>query len=111
MKIIPFSFVAMFYVYILYSQKSDWFYIGHTTDVHKRLEEHNNPRVTTKYTSKHLPWDLVLFFKISESRGEAILVERFIKNQKSRKFISRLICEKDNPQSLNDLKMNIISRI
>jgi hypothetical protein len=52
----------------------------------------------------------VLFFKISESRGEAILVERFIKNQKSREFIRRLISEKDNPQYFNDLKMNIIKR-
>jgi putative endonuclease len=110
MRIIPFSFVAMFYVYILYSQKSDRYYIGHTTDVYKRLEEHNNPRVTTKYTSKHLPWDLVLFFKISESRGEAILVERFIKKQKSTEFIRRLISEKDNQQFFDGLKMNIIKR-
>ena len=111
MEIISFCFVAMFYVYILYSQKSDRFYIGHTMDVYKRLEEHNNQRMTTKYTSKHLPWDLVLYFKISESRGEAILVERFIKNQKSREFIRRLISEKDNQQFFNDLKMNIIKRI
>jgi len=37
-------FAAMFYVYILYSQKYDRYYIGHSPDVDKRLKEHNNPR-------------------------------------------------------------------
>jgi len=72
----------MFYVYILYSPKSDRYYIGHTSDVNKRLEEHNNPW-ENKYTSKYLPWELRLFFKVSESRGEAMVVERFIKNKKA----------------------------
>jgi len=100
----------MFYVYILFSYKSDRFYIGHTTDVYKRLEEHNNPLKNSRYTSKHLPWVLVLSFMISESRGEAMLVEKFIKNQKSREFIKKLIREKNNPQYLEDLKKNIFKK-
>jgi putative endonuclease len=109
-KVISFWFAAMFYVYILYSYKSDRYYIGHTIDVYKRLDEHNNPQKTTKYSSKHLPWVLVLSFMISESRGEAMLVERFIKNQKSRDFIKKLICEKNNLQYFEDLKTNILKR-
>jgi putative endonuclease len=76
-EFISFFFAAMFYVYILYSSKSDRYYIGHTSNVYRRLEEHNNPLKTTKYTSKHLQWRMELFFEISESRGEARLVERF----------------------------------
>lgn len=80
----------MFYVYILYSRSSDRYYIGHTTDVYKRLEEHNNPLVKYKFTAKHLPWKLGLSFKISESRAEGMLVEKFIKNQKNKVLNSRV---------------------
>jgi hypothetical protein len=33
--------VAMFYVYILYSESADRYYIGHTNDPERRLVEHN----------------------------------------------------------------------
>ena len=99
----------MFYVYIIYSNKSDRFYIGHTPDVAKRLEEHNNPQ-GKKYTSKYLPWELKLSFKVSESRADAMLVERFIKSQKSRKFIEKLIKENGNQEFFDELIMNIFNR-
>jgi len=41
---------------------------------------------------------------VSQKRGDAILVEKFIKNQKSRVFLKRLISEMDNQQYFNDLK-------
>jgi len=44
--------------------------------------QHGKQNKNTKYTTKHVPWDLELFFRISESGGEAMFVERFIKNQK-----------------------------
>ncbi|MCB8994752.1 MAG: GIY-YIG nuclease family protein [Bacteroidales bacterium] len=31
----------MFYIYILYSAKYDKYYVGHTDNVPRRLEEHN----------------------------------------------------------------------
>jgi len=31
----------MFYIYILYSQNSDLYYVGYTDDVNRRLLEHN----------------------------------------------------------------------
>jgi len=106
---ISFFFAAMFYVYILYSHKYDRYYIGHTSDVNKRLEVHNNPR-ENKYTSKYIPWELKLFFKVSESRGEAMLVERFIKKQKSREFIRKLIHENGNQEFFEDFVTNIFRK-
>jgi putative endonuclease len=100
----------MFYIYIIYSISANRYYIGHTPDVYKRLGEHNNPQKNTKFTSKYLPWELVLYFVVSESRGEAILVERFIKNQKSREFIRRLVSEKDNRQFFDSLINNILKK-
>ena len=99
----------MFYVYILYSHKSDRYYIGHTPDINKRLSQHNNPR-ENKYTSKYIPWELKLFFKVSESRGEAMVVERFIKKQKSREFIRKLIQENGNQEYFEDFVTNIIKK-
>ena len=96
----------MFYIYILNSTRSGKYYIGLTTDVERRLEEHNNPQVKTKYTAKHLPWELKVSFRCSDSRGDGLLIERFIKNQKSRAFIEKLIAEKDNPEYFQNLIIN-----
>ena len=98
----------MFYIYILYSSRSDKYYIGLTTDVNRRLEQHNNPPVNKKYTAKHLPWELKVFFQCSNSRGNGLIIERFIKNQKSRIFVEKLIAEKDNPEYFKDLINNIM---
>ena len=94
----------MFYIYILYSQKADKFYIGYSPDVFKRLQEHNNPLSNSKFTAKYLLWNLVCYFAVSDSRGEAMKVERFIKKQKSKQFIQKLIREKNNKQYINDCK-------
>jgi putative endonuclease len=98
----------MFYIYILHSKSSDKYYIGSTADVNRRLEEHNNPQVKTKYTAKHLPWEIKVYFECSDSRGNCLIIERFIKNQKSRAFLEKLIAEKDNPGYFENLIRNIL---
>jgi len=100
----------MFYIYILYSQNSDKYYIGQTTDVNRRLEEHNHPPINKKYTAKHLLWELKLSFECSDSRGTGLIIERFIKNQKSRIFLEKLIAEKGNPKYFSDLIKNIMNK-
>ena len=100
----------MFYVYILHSVSSDHYYIGHTNDVEKRLKEHNNPKENSKFTSKHLPWELKLWFEVTQFREDAMKVERFIKNQKSREFIERIISEVNNQYFFADLVKNILKR-
>ena len=98
----------MFYVYILFSKSTDRYYIGHTSNVNRRLEEHNHPDEFSKYTAKGIPWNLILSFEISHSRGDARKVEKFIKMQKSRSFILKLISEKDNRDFLEELIKNIL---
>ena len=54
------------------------------------MEEHNSdPRNT--YTSKFRPWKLAAVFEISSEEKDAIAVERFIKKQKSRNLILKII--------------------
>ncbi|MCX6249378.1 MAG: GIY-YIG nuclease family protein [Bacteroidetes bacterium] len=51
----------MFYVYILYSQSLDSFYIGQTMDIELRLSEHN----TNKYvgSSTRIAKDWTIYWK------------------------------------------------
>ena len=63
--------------------------MGYSNDPQRRLVEHNNSPHNT-YTSKYRPWILKAYFMCSESEGEAMRIERFIKEQKSRKLLEKL---------------------
>lgn len=80
----------MYYIYILYSESSDKYYVGYSSDPFRKLNEHNNSLLTT-YTSKHRPWDLKAIYSCGDNKTVAIELERFIKKQKSRKLIQSLI--------------------
>ncbi len=99
----------MYYVYILYSLSADKFYIGQTGDVHKRLEEHNHPSVNSKFTAKYLPWELKMYFPVNENRADALKVESFIKAQKSRKFVIKLVDNKSNHFYAQKLVNDVLS--
>ena len=80
----------MFYIYILHSSSADKFYIGCTNNYLRRFEEHNSSdRIT--YTSKHRPWLIKAVFTCGNNEGTAIRIERFIKQQKSKRLIEKLI--------------------
>jgi putative endonuclease len=49
----------MFYVYLIRSKKDNTLYIGYTTDLKRRLEQHNNG--LSRYTKGKTPWELVYF--------------------------------------------------
>ena len=58
-KIVSFFIAAMFYIYIIYSEKADRYYIGHTNDPERRLIEHNTTN-EIKFTTKYRPWRMLL---------------------------------------------------
>jgi len=78
-----------FYIYILHSISSDKYYVGYSTDPVRRVIEHNTKPFTT-FTSKYRPWDLIVYFNCGIEESVAIKLERFIKKQKSKKFIEKL---------------------
>ncbi len=43
----------VYYVYLLQSEKNNSLYVGFTSDLKKRIVEHNNGE--SSYTKKHLP--------------------------------------------------------
>jgi putative endonuclease len=79
----------MYFIYIIYSETANLYYVGYTSDPQLRLIEHNNNPHNT-FTSKHRPWVMKALFESGKSESTAIIIERFIKKQKSRKLIEML---------------------
>ncbi len=77
-------------VYILQSEVDNSFYIGYTSNVEKRLEEHNNGK--SYYTKRKIPWKTV-YREIFKTKRDAIIREKQLKNKKSHRFIESLIKE------------------
>ena len=79
----------MCFVYILYSNSLDRFYVGATCDdLSNRFRKHNAKH--KGFTGKANDWKL-MFFEQFESKQEAWAREKFIKNKKSRNFLLFLI--------------------
>jgi putative endonuclease len=80
----------MFYIYIIYSNTAEKFYVGHSENPWDRLIQHNENE-GDKYTGKYQNWELKAVFQVSENRGDALSIEKFIKRQKSKKLLLKLI--------------------
>jgi predicted GIY-YIG superfamily endonuclease len=65
-------------VYILRSQRDGSLYVGHTSNLPRRLEQHNNP-YGKSYTAKRGPWQLV-HAEEHANRSTAMARERFLKS-------------------------------
>ena len=81
-------FISMAFVYIIYSQKWDQYYVGSTEDTGQRLADHNAGR--NKSTRGGAPWQLKYTEAFSDGTS-ARKREYQIKKKKSRKYLERLI--------------------
>jgi len=76
--------LVMFYVYILQPiDKSDSFYIGFTTDLKRRLQEHNSGK--SIHTNKFKPWCIKNYFAFDDEQ-KARDFESYLKTHAGRKF-------------------------
>jgi putative endonuclease len=80
------------YVYIIFSEKVNRFYVGISKNPEQRLNYHNNPFEARKYTAKGAPWVLKCTIPC-ENRTIATLLERRIKKAKSKLFIEQIISD------------------
>ena len=78
----------VYFVYILQSGSDHSFYIGYTSDLNRRLEEHNSGR--TRYTAQKRPW-AVVYYEELKTKTDALKREKFLKKQKNRAFYQKLI--------------------
>jgi putative endonuclease len=77
----------LFYVYIIHSPRLQRYYIGSTSNVEKRLREHNAGKSIS--TRAGIPWELVRI-ECFATRSEAILQERKIKARGIGRYLSDL---------------------
>ena len=79
----------MYWVYILYSESADKFYVGSSSNPDGRLIAHNHPS-NKGWTKRYQPWKLV-FTQAFESKTDAETNEKKIKLYKSKKMIRQII--------------------
>jgi putative endonuclease len=89
----------MHYLYILYSNSSEKFYIGQTTNLEERISKHKNHFYLNSFTKIANDWEVVLTF-ICSNKEEAIYLESFIKRMKSKIFNNKIIAD---PSILKDI--------
>jgi len=85
-----------YFVYILKSESTAQFYIGHTNDLNRRILQHNDIDYQgTKHTKRNKgPW-ICVYTETFSTRSEAMKREKELKAKKSRKYIEYLIKRQD----------------
>ena len=83
-RLFCFNLFAMFYVYIIHSQKYYKYYKGFSENPKQRLIDHNLGK--SKYTKSFLPWELV-HLEIYKSKSEALIREKKLKKYSKSQII------------------------
>ena len=81
--------MPMFFVYILFSESRNKYYVGSSADPHSRLRKHNTNH--EGFTGRTGDWE-IKYMEPFNTKEEALKREKQIKNWKSRQMIEKLIC-------------------
>ncbi|HLF17283.1 MAG TPA: GIY-YIG nuclease family protein [Candidatus Omnitrophota bacterium] len=77
-----------YYVYILKSKSHpDRIYIGYTTDLERRMEDHQDPKVSA-YTRQYAPWELETHVVFND-KEPAQKFEVYLKSHAGRAFLRK----------------------
>ncbi len=77
-----------YYVYIIKSVQNGIYYYGQTQDLQLRIAYHN--KGYSRYTKNFMPWMLYAYKKL-DSRAEAMITEKKLKNLRSRDRVAVFI--------------------
>ena len=77
-----------YYVYVLRSKLDDKFYTGFTSDLDKRLDEHNSGNISS--TKNRIPFEIV-YYEVSFSIDDATHREKYLKTTYGKRFIKNRI--------------------
>lgn len=78
----------MYYIYIIFSKKLNKKYIGFTSDLRRRLKEHNT--ADFGFTKAGRPWK-ILYYEAFVSKLYAKREEKFLKSGKGKERIKYLL--------------------
>ncbi len=76
-----------FFVYAIKSQLDGRIYVGFTSDIDRRLQEHNSGK--TKSTKGFKPWKLI-YFEECIGRVEARKREKYLKSGIGKEFLKNI---------------------
>ena len=78
----------MFYVYILRSQTDKNLYVGYTSDLQKRIKEHNSGN---NFSTKHrIPFE-VIYYEAYKNKQDAQEREVYFKTGWGRKYVVKIL--------------------
>ncbi|MBI2669684.1 MAG: GIY-YIG nuclease family protein [Candidatus Yanofskybacteria bacterium] len=80
----------MYYIYILQSLKDKKLYIGYTTDLRKRFNEHNEGKVVS--TKPRRPFGLI-FYEAYKSMTDAKRREKYFKTDKGKSTLRMMLSD------------------
>ena len=78
----------MFYTYVLKSNKDDKLYVGFTSNLERRLEDHKEGKVNS--TKNRRPFELI-YYEACASKRKAINREKYFKTGFGRRFLNSRI--------------------
>ncbi|HRY62793.1 MAG TPA: GIY-YIG nuclease family protein [Candidatus Paceibacterota bacterium] len=76
----------MFYIYLLQSRIDEHLYIGYTTDLKKRVDEHN--RGLNLSTKRYGKWNLI-YYEACLNERDAKRREKYLKTTQGRRMLKR----------------------
>jgi putative endonuclease len=80
----------MHYVYVIKSLKDNYIYTGHTDNLKKRFEEHNEGKVKSTKTRK--PFELI-YYEACNILDDAVKRERSLKTGFGRAYLKRRLSD------------------
>ena len=78
----------MYYVYVLFSEKDKFFYVGYTRNVEERLKCHNSGK--NHSTRSRRPFKL-LYYEAHTSKSDAMRREKYFKTTKGKITINQIL--------------------
>ncbi|MHB8904610.1 MAG: GIY-YIG nuclease family protein [Melioribacteraceae bacterium] len=77
-----------YYIYVLQSAIDKHFYVGYTTDIPRRIKEHQLRKVFS--TKNRLPFELV-YWEGCLNQTDALLREKYLKSSWGKRYIKNRI--------------------
>ena len=73
-----------FFVYVLETEIDKSWYIGYTSNLARRIVEHNSG--DSYYTKRKKPWNII-YYEVSFNKFDAIAREKYLKTGMGRRYL------------------------
>lgn len=82
--------IMFYYIYVLQSMKTQELYVGYTTDLKKRFQEHN--RGLNFSTKPYIPWHLI-HYEAYKNMDDAQRREKYLKTSQGARLLKHMLKE------------------